>query len=55
MLTDLRGELFYLYDKGLVKFHKTRVGREDFYAWRITAEGVDVYEGSKTVPGVQRA
>jgi hypothetical protein len=50
----LRAELFYLHDKGLVKFHQVRVAREDYYTWRITAEGVDVLAGERDVPGIAR-
>lgn len=54
LLAEMRGELFYLHDKGLVKFHRERVGREDYYSWRITADGVDVVQGVQSVPGIAR-
>ncbi len=54
LLAEMRGELFYLRDKGLTKFHRERVGREDYYSWRITAEGVDVVQGVRPVPGIAR-
>jgi hypothetical protein len=54
LLAQVRAELYYLHDKGLVKFHKTRVGREDYFTWRIAADGVDVLEGARTVAGVAR-
>lgn len=55
LLSQVRAHLFYLKDKGLVKLHETRIGREHYWTWRITAEGVDVLEGTKTVPGVTGA
>jgi len=54
-LAEMRGELYYLYDKGLVKFHRERIGREDYFSWRITAEGVDVVQGTRAVPGIAGA
>lgn len=55
LLAQVRGHLYYLRDKALVKFHETQVGRERYLSWRITADGVDVLEGTRTVPGVARA
>ncbi len=52
LLSALRGELYYLFDKNLVKFHRAKVGREHYFSWRITAEGVDVVQGTRDVPGV---
>lgn len=52
LLSQIRAELYYLYDKALVRFHKTTVGREYYLSWRITADGVDVLQGHRVVPGV---
>jgi hypothetical protein len=55
LMSQVRAHLFYLRDKTLVKLHETKIGREHYWAWRITADGVDVLEGTKTVPGVAGA
>ena len=52
LLTQIRAELYYLYDKELVRFHKTSVGGQHFFSWRITADGVDVLQGHRSIPGI---
>lgn len=48
----LRGELYYLRDKGYVKFKEVPVGSKKSLMWRITACGTDLLEGTKTDAGV---
>ncbi len=48
----IRGHLYYMQDKGYVKFREVRVGREKTLMWRITANGTDLLEGNKTDPGI---
>jgi hypothetical protein len=51
----LRQELYYLYergksrerDAGYVHFKRTKVGREEYFRWRITDLGRDVLEGAR--------
>jgi hypothetical protein len=53
-LSKIRGELYYLKDKGLVEFRKTRVHGEDYFQWRIEGGGVDVLAGDRHEPGIAR-
>ena len=48
----LRGELYYLRDKGYVKFTEVKIGAKKSLMWRITAAGTDIYQGTKEDPGV---
>lgn len=48
----LRGNLYYLSDKGFVKFRTVRVGREQSLMWRINAAGTDLLEGNASDVGV---
>lgn len=48
----LRGNLYYLQDKGYVKQKRVRVGRTESLMWRITASGTDVLEGNARDAGV---
>ncbi len=48
----VRGHLFYLKDKNCVKFRETKVGRDKYISWRITAAGTDVLEGVTSDPGI---
>lgn len=49
----LRGELYYLRDKGYVKFKEVSVGAQKSLMWRILACGTDLVEETKTDPGVR--
>lgn len=49
----MRGELYYLRDKGYVKFRTVDVGAHRSLMWRITAAGTDVLEGTASDPGVE--
>jgi hypothetical protein len=48
----LRGNLYYLRDKGYVKLRRVRIGRAESLMWRITASGTDLLEGNIVDPGV---
>lgn len=48
----MRGQLYWCKDKGYAKFRETRVGLQKFIAWRITATGSDVLEGTTADRGV---
>ena len=50
---ELRAQLTYMQDKGLVKYKEIRIGRETYLRWRILADGVELLEGNRTVPGIR--
>lgn len=54
LIEKLRGHLYYLRDKQLVKFHEVKDGhRIAGLMWRITAGGVDLIEGNVPAdPGI---
>lgn len=51
-LRQLRIELFYLRDRGYVKFREVKTGRKKSLLWRITADGIDLLQGVKEDSGV---
>jgi hypothetical protein len=59
----IRQELYWLYDRGrttdrkagYVDFKKTKVGRDEYFTWRVTDLGRDVLEGARTDPSVADA
>ena|SRR3990167_9341990 len=52
-LEMLRGELYYLRDKGYVKFKEVKIGAKKSLMWRVTACGTDLVEETKEDPGVR--
>ncbi len=59
LVTDLSGgalgrHLGYLERKGLIESQRRQVAKARFTFYRITPDGIDVYEGTTTVPGVGR-
>lgn len=47
LMETLRARLYYLRDKGLVKFHEVKEGHQIIgLMWRITASGTDLIEGN---------
>lgn len=58
-VTELRDgvlgrHLGYLERKELIESQRRKVNRAKFDFYRITPDGIDVYEGTTTVPGVGR-
>jgi len=62
-LERMRKELYWLYergktrdrDSGYVHFKRTKVGREEYFRWRISDLGRDVLEGARDDASVASA
>ena len=50
---ELRAQLTYMQDKGLVKYKEDRIGKLTFLRWRLLADGVEVLEGNRIVAGIR--
>lgn len=48
----LARDLAYIEELGLADSEVTKLGARRIISWRLTAAGVDVAEGSTTVPGI---
>ncbi|SRR5581483_2901319 len=48
----MRGHLYYLRDRNYVKFRDLNIDGKKSLMWRITADGIDVIDGSREDRGI---